>query len=60
MKKVCRTCRLMVDGNHCPICNGNDFTTTWSGVAVIYDPKDSEIAKAMGIEVKGKFALRVR
>ncbi len=50
----------MVEGTHCPICNGNDFTTTWSGVAVIYDPKDSEIAKAMGIEVKGKFALRVR
>ncbi len=59
-KKVCRKCRLIVKGNHCPLCNGTDFTTVWSGTALILDPKNCQIANAMGIEVKGRYALRVR
>jgi DNA-directed RNA polymerase subunit E" len=59
-KKVCRTCRIIVKGNNCPLCGGSDFTTTWAGTAIVYDPKDSQIAKEMGVAVKGQFALRVR
>ncbi len=60
MKKVCRKCRLFVEGNKCPICGGDDFTTTHSGAAEIVDPDKSEIAEEMGIQTGGKFALRVR
>ena len=59
-KKVCRTCRLVVSGANCPLCQGNDFTTVWSGTALIIDPTNSQIANAMGLEVKGRYALRVR
>lgn len=58
--KVCRTCRIVVKGDTCPLCSGKDFTTTWAGTAIIYDPASSQIAKEMGVEVKGEFALRVR
>ncbi|MFH0962116.1 MAG: transcription elongation factor subunit Spt4 [archaeon] len=61
-EKVCRNCRIVVSarGTACPLCGGNDFTTTWAGMAIIYDPANSQIAKEMGVEVKGEFALRVR
>jgi RNA polymerase subunit RPABC4/transcription elongation factor Spt4 len=59
-RNVCRNCRILVKGQTCPLCGGNDLTTTWAGVAIIYDPRDSQIAKEMGIEAKGSFALRVR
>lgn len=57
--KVCRKCRLIVKGDKCPLCGGSDFTTSWAGLVEIIDPS-SEIAQAMGIEVPGKYALRVR
>jgi len=59
-RKVCRKCRIFVNGEVCPICGGNDFSTTWAGIAVIVDPKNSEVAKKMGINVPGKYALKVR
>jgi len=59
IEKVCRKCRLIVGGDHCPLCSGTDFTTSWAGIVVIIDPS-SVIAKEMGIEVPGTYALRVR
>ena len=32
----------------------------FSGLVIIFDPENSEIAKAMSIKEKGRFALRVR
>lgn len=58
--KVCRKCRIIVEKQSCALCGGSDFTTTWSGLAIIIDPAKSEIAKKMEVEVPGKFALRVR
>ncbi len=59
VEKVCRKCRLLVKGETCPLCAGTDFTTSWAGMVEIIDV-NSEIAKAMGIEVPGTYALRVR
>ena len=58
--KVCRKCRIFVKGDVCPICGGSDFTTTWAGVAIILNPEKSEVAKRMGVQVPGKYALKVR
>lgn len=59
--KVCRNCRAIIEkGDSCPLCKGTDFTTTWAGSSIIYDPENSAIAKEMGVEMKGEFALRVR
>jgi DNA-directed RNA polymerase subunit E" len=57
--KVCRSCRLIVTGDTCPLCGKKEFTTSWAGLVEIIDV-DSDIAKAMEIEVPGKYALRVR
>ncbi len=59
-EKACRSCRrVVVDADKCPICEGETFTTFWRGYVFISDPENSEIAKKMGIEKPGKYALQL-
>ncbi len=59
-EKACRECRFLVaEGDKCPNCGNATFTTFWRGYVVILNAENSEIAKKMGIERKGKFALRL-
>lgn len=58
-KKVCKKCKLFVEGNVCPICKTNQFTESWKGKLAIIDPENSEIAKKLGITVKGEYAIKV-
>ena len=59
-RKVCKKCKMFVDGNECPGCKGNQFSTNWQGRITITDPEKSEIAKKVGIKVKGEYAIKVR
>ena len=59
-KKVCRKCRLFVDGSVCPLCKGSNFTDNWKGRIVVTDPNKSEIAKKLGFHAKGEYAIKVR
>ena len=58
--KACRQCRKVIEeGDKCPICSGTAFTTFWRGYVFITNPEQSEIAKRMGINTPGKYALRL-
>jgi len=35
-------------------------TDDWTGLAIIIEPQKSEIAKRMGVDKPGRYALRVR
>lgn len=59
-KKVCKNCRLFVEGNNCPICNGNQFGSSWQGRINVLDANKSDVAKAIGITVKGEYAIKTR
>ncbi|MCX6709601.1 MAG: DNA-directed RNA polymerase subunit E'' [Candidatus Woesearchaeota archaeon] len=59
-KKVCKQCKIMVTGDKCPICNGNDFSTNFQGRIYIVDPVKSKVAQKLNIEAKGEYALKVR
>lgn len=59
-KKVCKKCKLFVEGGECPICKGNQFSTNWQGRIYIADPNKSDIAKKIGITVKGEYAIKVK
>jgi len=59
-ESVCRVCHIIVRGHVCPICNSAVLTSDWSGYVVIIDPKNSNIAKKLGINLPGKYALKVR
>ena len=60
MKKVCKKCRIFVEGQECPLCHNSNFTETWKGRITILDAEKSEIAKKVGIDVKGEYAIKVR
>jgi RNA polymerase subunit RPABC4/transcription elongation factor Spt4 len=58
--KVCRNCRLFVEGDVCPLCNESNFSRSWKGMVIINDPEGSAIAKTIGVTKKGKYCLWVK
>jgi DNA-directed RNA polymerase subunit E" len=59
-KKVCKKCKMIVEGNECPICKSNQFSTNFQGRVYILDANKSTIAKKIGNTVKGEYAIKVR
>lgn len=60
-EKACTNCRRIVeDSQECTVCKNNDLSNNWSGLVVIYDPEDSEIAGKLGVETPGRYAIRVK
>ena len=59
-RKVCKKCKLFVEGNECPSCKGNQFSTNWQGRLNILDANKSVISKKVEITVKGEYAIKVR
>lgn len=59
-KKVCKGCKIFVEGNVCPVCKGNQFSINWQGRLNILDVNKSEIAGKMGVTVKGEYAIKAR
>lgn len=59
-KKVCKKCRIFTSEDKCPVCKGTDFSSNWKGRMVIEDPEKSEIAKKLGITMKGEYAIKVK
>jgi DNA-directed RNA polymerase subunit E" len=57
--KACKHCSFITEEDVCPLC-GNQTSKDWQGYVIIIDHSKSEIAKRMGINVNGKFALKVR
>ncbi|MCD6537280.1 DNA-directed RNA polymerase, subunit E'' [Candidatus Bathyarchaeota archaeon] len=58
--KACRRCHLITDKSVCPQCKSTDLSDDFSGIVIILDPENSEIAKLMNISRKGRYAVRIR
>ncbi len=59
-RKVCKSCKAFYQGENCPICKGNQLAGVWQGRINILDANKSDIAKKMGIAIKGEYAIKVR
>lgn len=59
MKKACNKDKILVEGNVCPLCKGNQFVEGWKGRIVMFDAEKSEIAKRLNIKVKGEYAIKI-
>ncbi len=59
-KKVCRKCKIVVEGDLCPICKKDSFSTSFNGRIIFLDVNKSRIAQEMGVTVKGEYAIKVR
>jgi len=43
----------------CPLCN-SEVSENWRGLLIILDPINSEVARKIKVDVKGKYALNVK
>jgi RNA polymerase subunit RPABC4/transcription elongation factor Spt4 len=59
-KKVCKYCKLFVEGSECPNCKNNQFLVNWKGRLHILNPEKSFIAQNVGAKAKGEYAIKVR
>ena len=59
-KKVCKKCKIFVEGSVCPICKNNQFSVNWQGRLHILDANRSTIAGKIEIKVKGEYAIKAR
>lgn len=59
-KKVCKKCRIFVDGDKCPVCGNSSFSDNWKGKMTIINHEKSEIAKKLEIKHDGEYTIKVR
>lgn len=59
-KKYCKSCKILVRGSSCTVCNGSDLTENFQGRLFITDANKSEIAKKLEIKSSGEYAIKVR
>jgi DNA-directed RNA polymerase subunit E" len=59
-EKACRKCKLIVEGQTCPICNGNDFANVIQGKVNIIDADKSVISKKLNHPQKGRYGIKIR
>ncbi len=59
-KQACKSCKIFVEGDQCPLCKTTNLSTNWQGRIVFLDTDKSLIAHKMGVEKTGEYALKVR
>jgi DNA-directed RNA polymerase subunit E" len=59
-RKVCKSCKMFIEGGECPACKTSSFSTNWQGRLAVIDANKSVIANKIGISVKGEYAIKVR
>lgn len=56
---ACRKCKFVTTGKVCPACKSSDLTPDWAGIALVVEPESSKIAQTLGVNRRGKYALKV-
>jgi DNA-directed RNA polymerase subunit E" len=58
---ACRQCHYIVSTKEkaCPKCGG-ELSEKYSGMIIVLEPERSEIAKLVGINAIGSYAVRVK
>ncbi len=58
-KKACKRCKYFFEGEECPLCKSTQSVTNWKGRIFVVDAKNSAIAKKIGVETDGEYAIKV-
>jgi DNA-directed RNA polymerase subunit E" len=58
-EKACRRCKVITMGKVCPNCKSTDLSADWSGIILVFDPANSQVAKTLDITTPNKYALKV-
>ena len=52
--------KVKVPEARCPQCTGASLSADWQGLTIVLDPSRSEVARKLGVEIPGSYALKVR
>jgi len=58
-KKACKKCKIFYLEEECPHCHISQPVTNWKGRVYIVDAEKSDIAKQIGSEHDGEYAIKV-
>jgi len=58
-KKACKSCKYFYDGDTCPVCKTSQTVTNWKGRIHIISADQSDIAKKIGSDTDGEYAIKV-
>ena len=58
--RACKICKTLHENEKCPKCDSKEFTETFKGRIVVFDPEKSEIAQKINLKDKGNFAIKAR
>jgi DNA-directed RNA polymerase subunit E" len=58
---ACKDCRFIIHTKEkvCPKCGG-ELSEKFSGIIIVLEPERSEIAKLVGLNATGSYAIRVK
>ena len=59
-EKACKICKRIYEGDKCPDCGSKEFTDGFKGKIFVTNATNSEIAKKLGINKNGEFAIKVK
>ncbi len=60
MKKACKVCKAIFEGDKCPICGNKEATSEWKGRVIVFDSEQSEVAKKLNVSKKGTYAIKIK
>ncbi|RJQ21864.1 DNA-directed RNA polymerase subunit E'' [Candidatus Woesearchaeota archaeon] len=58
-KNACKKCKYLYDGQECPACKSAQPVQNWKGRVAVLDLDNSGIAKKIGAEQGGEYAIKV-
>ena len=59
--KACKKCKyISINAKECPLCGSKELTEHFSGMVIVLNSENSEIAKVLGIDKPGSYALKIR
>ncbi len=59
MRKTCKSCKLIYEGDKCPNCGSQEYVENSKGRVLILDPEHSEIAQKINLKQKGAYAIKL-
>ncbi|MBI4144303.1 DNA-directed RNA polymerase subunit E'' [Candidatus Woesearchaeota archaeon] len=58
-RKVCKSCKIFYEEEHCPVCKTDQQANSWKGRIHILNAKESDIAKKIRITKDGEYAIKI-
>lgn len=58
-ERACKKCRTIFEGSKCPKCGSEEYSDAFKGKVVVLKAEESEVAKNLKINEKGKFAIKL-